>query len=58
MLASTDEVYFRSLRHKYIGYGKTTTCALLDHLFTTYANISASALQDNNTRLRAPNDSN
>ena len=25
LLASTDELYVRSLRHKYIGYGKTTT---------------------------------
>ena len=25
LLASTDELYARSLRHKYIGYGKTTT---------------------------------
>ena len=32
LLASTDELYVRSLRHKYIGYGKTTTRALLGHL--------------------------
>ena len=44
LLASTDELYVRSLRHKYIGYGKTTTRALLDHIYSTYANISASAL--------------
>ena len=47
LLACTDELYIRSLRHKYIGYGKTTNRALLDHLYATYANISASALQDN-----------
>ena len=41
-------------RHRYIGYSKTTTRALLDYLYTTYANISASDLQDNDTRLRAP----
>ena len=58
LLASTDELYVQSLRHKYIGYGKTTTRALLDHLYSTYANISASALQDNEKRLRAPYDSN
>ena len=45
MLVSTDELYVQSLRHKYIGYGKTTTRALLEHLYATYANISASALQ-------------
>ena len=58
LLASTDELYVRSLRHKYIGYGKTTTQALLDHLYSTYANISASSLQDNNKRLRSPYDRN
>ena len=51
LLASTDELYVRSLRHKYIGYGKTTTRALLDHLYATYANISAWALRDNDKRL-------
>ena len=40
LLASTDKLYVQSLCHKYIGYGKTTTRALLDHLYATYANIS------------------
>ena len=54
LLEFTDELYVGSLCHNYIGYGKTTTLALLDHLYSTYANISASALQDNNKSLRAP----
>ena len=58
LLASTDELYVRSLRHKCIGYGKTTTWALLNHLYATYANISSSVLQDNDKRLRAPYNSN
>ena len=58
LLASTDELFVRYLRHKYIGYGKTTTRALLDHFYSTYANISASALQDNYKRLCAPYNSN
>ena len=58
LLEYTDELYDRSLRHKYIGYEKTTTRALLYHLYSTYANISASALQDNDKRLRAPYDKN
>ena len=57
-MASTDELYVQYLRHKYIGYGKTTTRALLDHLYSTYANISVSALQDNDKRLCAAYDSN
>ena len=47
LLASTDELYVRSIRHEYIGYGKTSTRAIFDHIYSTYANISASALQDN-----------
>ena len=35
LLASTDEIYVRSLQHKYIGYRKTTTRALLDHIYST-----------------------
>ena len=58
LLASTDELYVQSLCHKYIGYSKTTTHSLLDHLYTTYANISASTLQDNDTRLRDPYNNN
>ena len=58
LLESTDKVYVRSLRQKYVGYGKTTTRVLLDHIYSTYANISASALQDNDKRLRAPYGSN
>ena len=58
LLVSTDELYVWSLRHKYIGYGKITTRALIDHIYATYANISASALQDNDKRLRAVYDRN
>ena len=58
LLASTDELYVRSLRHKYIGYWKKTTRALLDHLYSTYANISTSDLQGNDKRLRASYDIN
>ena len=44
LLESTNELYVQSLSHKYIGYGNTTTRALLDHLNSTCANISASAI--------------
>ena len=58
LLASTEELYVRYLRHKYIGYRKTTTRALIDHLYSTYADISASALQNNDARLRSLYESN
>ena len=37
---------------------KDNHSALLDHIYSTYANISASALQDNDKRLHSPYDSN
>ena len=58
MLASTDKLYVQSLLYKFFGYGKTTSCALIDHLYSTYADISASALQDNDALLRDPYNSN
>ena len=51
-------MFVRSLRHRYVGYGTTTTCTILDHLYATYAKISSADLQDNNPRLRAPYDAN
>ena len=58
LLASMDKLYFRSLCHKYIGYSKTTTRALLNHLYTTYANISASALKNSDAQIQDPYDKN
>ena len=54
ILSSVDEMFVRSLRHKYIGYGNKTTREMLNHLYSTYANIYPSDLQDNNSRLRTP----
>ena len=57
LIAAVDKIFIRSLRHQYVGYG-TTTCTILDHLYTTYANISSSNLQDNDAKLRVPYDTN
>jgi hypothetical protein len=58
LLGAVDEMYVRSLRHKYIGYSNVSTRALLDHLYAAYADISSTALQDNGTRLKASYDAN
>ena len=47
LIAAIDEMFIRPLRHRYMGYRTTTTCTILDHLYTTYANISFADLQDN-----------
>ena len=42
-------MFIRSLRHKYAGNGLTTTRTILDHQYTTYANISSADLQENDS---------
>ena len=51
IIAAVDEIIIRSLRHRYVGYGTTTTRSILDHLYVTYVKISLSDLQDNDARL-------
>ena len=45
LLSTVDEMFIRSLQHKYIRYGLTNTRTILDHLYATYANISSADLQ-------------
>ena len=47
-------MYVRSLRHRYAGYGQTSTHQLLAHMFATYAKVSVINLQANDAKLRAP----
>ena len=35
LLTTVDEMFIRSLQHKYVGYGLTYTCTILDHIYTT-----------------------
>ena len=51
LITAFDGMFTRSLRHHYVGYGTTTTSAILDHLYVTYAKISSADLQYNNARL-------
>ena len=51
-------MFIRSCSHKHVGYGLTTTRTILDHLYTTYANISSADLQENDALFRTPYDIN
>ena len=53
LLSDVDKFFVRSLHHRYVGYGTVSTCSILDHIYLTYANISPSKLQENETRFRA-----
>ena len=55
-IADVDAIFIRHLRQRYMGYGTTTTRAILDHLYATNVKISSDDLQDNKARLRAPYD--
>ena len=54
LLSTVDKMFICSLRHKYFGYGLTSTRTILDHLYATYANISSADLQENDTVFRNP----
>ena len=41
LLAVVDESYVRSLRDKYVGYANITTLTILNHLYDSYARITA-----------------
>ena len=47
MNKSVDELFIKSLRNKYAGYGNQTTNKLLTHLYTAWADISVGKLQVN-----------
>ena len=47
-------MFIRSPQHKYVGYGLTTTRIILDHLYTTYANISSADIQEKYSVFRIP----
>jgi hypothetical protein len=51
LIAAVDDAYICSLSNATIGYGNTSVLALLTHLYDTYGQISASALDDNDTRM-------
>ena len=58
LIASADEIFIRFLRHRYVGYGTTTTRTILDNLYATYANISSADLQDKDAKLLTTYNSN
>ena len=58
LLSTVDKMFICSLQHKYAGYGLTTTRTILEHLYTTYVNISSADLQKNDAVFRTPYDIN
>ena len=47
-------MFIHSLLHKYVGYSLTYTRTILDHVYTTYTNISSADLQENDDVFHTP----
>ena len=52
LLGTVDEMFVRSLQTKYVGYLNVSTCDILDHLYSEYARILASDLQNIDVALK------
>ena len=53
LIASVDETYIWSLRNKYIGYANISTLQMLTNLYSAYAKITESYLEENEKPMRA-----
>jgi hypothetical protein len=52
IIGAIDATYLKTLRSKYVGFQNRSTRDILDHLYSTYANISASQLLENDTQMK------
>ena len=51
LLSALDDIYIRALKDHHIGYMNQSICAILQHLFDNYGNITPLELEDNPTVL-------
>lgn len=58
LLASFDEVYFKGLRDRHVGYQNSTFQHMMQHLYTNYGVITPTDLEDNDIRMREAFDAN
>ena len=56
IVGAVDAMFLRTLRSKYVGYQNSSTRDILDHLYATYANISASDLLANDEQMKTDYD--
>ena len=58
IIEAIDPVYLATLRLPYVGIGTRTPLEILAHLYTNYANITASDLEQNGMAMQQPCDVN
>jgi len=53
LISAIDDSYIRALKDKYIGYANVTMLQMLTHLYTNYAKITPTDLNENDKRMKA-----
>jgi hypothetical protein len=54
VLGAVQEMYYKTLRPQVTGYASITTRQLLNHLYTTYGNITPADLANNDAKMKTP----
>ena len=52
LLKAFDEMYFKGIRDRHVGYNNVTLLQMIQHLYTNYGVITPSDLADNDARMR------
>lgn len=58
LLQAVPDIYTRAIASTTVGYASCTTRDLIKHLYTTYANITPQTMDNNDTIIRQPLDTN
>ena len=58
LLTSVEEKHFHVLRNSLISYDHITTRTLIQHLYTSYGDITSTQIADNDTQIHSPYNSN
>ena len=54
LIAAVEPIYLKAISQPYVGLGNRTLWELLDHLYKTYAKITATNLKNNDKKMNAP----
>ena len=56
LIASFDDIYFKSVSNRHTGFASLTLLKMLQHLYDTYGDLTPTELEDNDERMRSPYD--
>ena len=58
LIAAVDPLFLQTIRQQYVGFANRSLREMLQHLYDTYADISAENLEENDKKMREPWDPN